>query len=160
MVTPNPLPQITQTIAKYQSQTDFWVIFFFWTEIFLKNVFIIIAFLCFYNYCQYGLICFKLFKLTTKKCFDKSKKLKQNKKKSFETLKDTSFSLPIWYQDGLTNQWKSKKLILQRKDMLLFLQMDPISSHDFLFRRFNLRGPPEFRLDMKQQKTQKERIPI
>ena len=35
--------------------------------------------------------------------------------KHFETLKDTSFPLPIWYQDGLTNQWKSRKLILQGK---------------------------------------------
>ena len=44
--------------------------------------------------------------------------------------------------------------------MLLFLQMDPMSSYDFLLRRFNLRGPPAFRLEMKQQKTQEERIPI
>ena len=33
--------------------------------------------------------------------------------KHFETLKETSLPLPIWYQDGLTNQWKSRKLILQ-----------------------------------------------
>ena len=36
--------------------------------------------------------------------------------KHFETLKDTSLPLPIWYQDGLTNQWKSRKLILQGKE--------------------------------------------
>ena len=35
--------------------------------------------------------------------------------KHFETLKDTSLLLPIWYQDRLTNQWKAKKLILQGK---------------------------------------------
>ena len=35
--------------------------------------------------------------------------------KHFETLKDTSLPLPIWFQDGLTNQWKSRKLILQGK---------------------------------------------
>ena len=35
--------------------------------------------------------------------------------KHFKTLKDTSLPLPIWYQDGLTNQWKSRKLILQGK---------------------------------------------
>ena len=35
--------------------------------------------------------------------------------KHFETLKDTSLPLHIWYQDGLTNPWKSKKLILQGK---------------------------------------------
>ena len=33
----------------------------------------------------------------------------------FEELKDTSLPLPIWYQDGLTKQWKSGKLILQGK---------------------------------------------
>ena len=31
--------------------------------------------------------------------------------KHFEALEDTSLPLPIWYQDGLTNQWKSRKLI-------------------------------------------------
>ena len=44
--------------------------------------------------------------------------------------------------------------------MLLFLQMDPTNSYDFLFRRFNLRGPPTFKLETKQQKPQKEEIPI
>ena len=44
--------------------------------------------------------------------------------------------------------------------MLLFLQMDPRSSHGFLFRRFDLRGPPTFKLEMKQQKPQEEEIPI
>ena len=35
-------------------------------------------------------------------------------KRHFEELKDTS-PLPIWYQDGLTKQWKFGKLILQAK---------------------------------------------
>ena len=35
--------------------------------------------------------------------------------KHFEVLKDTSLPLPIWYQDRLTKQWKSGKLILQGK---------------------------------------------
>ena len=35
--------------------------------------------------------------------------------KHLETLKDLSLPLPIWCQDRLTNQWKSKKLILQGK---------------------------------------------
>ena len=35
--------------------------------------------------------------------------------KHFQVLKHTSLPLPIWYQDGLTKQWKSGKLILQRK---------------------------------------------
>ena len=33
--------------------------------------------------------------------------------KHFEELKDISLPLPICYQDGLNNQWKSRKLILQ-----------------------------------------------
>ena len=44
--------------------------------------------------------------------------------------------------------------------MLLFLQMDPTNSYDFLFRRFNLKGPPTFRLETIQQKPQEEGIPI
>ena len=44
--------------------------------------------------------------------------------------------------------------------MLLFLQMDPTNSHGFLFRRFDLRGPPTFKLETKQQKPQEEEIPI
>ena len=35
--------------------------------------------------------------------------------------------------------------------MLLFLQMDPMNSHGFLFGRFDLRGPPTFKLEMKQE---------
>ena len=42
--------------------------------------------------------------------------------------------------------------------MLLFLHMDPTNSHGFLFRRFDLRGPPTFKLEMKQQKPQEEDI--
>ena len=80
--------------------------------------------------------------------------------KHFEALKVTSFPLPIWYQDGLTNQWTSRKLILQGRGMLVFLQMDPTNSHGFLFRRFNLMGPPTFKLEMKQQKPQEEEIPV
>ena len=50
----------------------------------------------------------KIFKLATRGYFDKAEK-------HFEALKDTSLPLPIWYQDGLTKQWKSGKLILQGK---------------------------------------------
>ena len=38
--------------------------------------------------------------------------------------------------------------------------MDPTNSHGFLFGRFNLRGPPAFKLETKQQKPQEEEIPI
>ena len=44
--------------------------------------------------------------------------------------------------------------------MLLFLQMDSTNLHGFLFKRFDLRGPPIFKLEMKQQKPQEEEIPI
>ena len=44
--------------------------------------------------------------------------------------------------------------------MLLFLQMDPMNSHGFLFGIFNLRGPPTFKLETKQQKPQEEEIPV
>ena len=44
--------------------------------------------------------------------------------------------------------------------MLLFLQMDPMNSHGFLFGRFDLGRPPTFKLEMKQQKPQEEEIPI
>ena len=44
--------------------------------------------------------------------------------------------------------------------MLVFLQMDPTNSHGFLFGRFDLRGPPTFKLEMKQQKPQEEEIPV
>ena len=50
----------------------------------------------------------KNFKLATTGYFDKAEK-------HFEALKDTSHPLPIWYQDRLTKQWKSGKLILQEK---------------------------------------------
>ena len=35
--------------------------------------------------------------------------------KHFNELKDASLPLAIWYQDGLTKQWKSGKLIIQEK---------------------------------------------
>ena len=47
-----------------------------------------------------------------------------------------------------------------KRGMVLFLQMDPVNSHGFLFRRFDLRGPPTFKLEMKKQKPQKEKIPV
>ena len=59
----------------------------------------------------------------------------------FEELKDTSLPLPIWYQDGFNKQWKSGKLILQQRDMLVFPRMDPTNSHGFLLGEFNPRGP-------------------
>ena len=44
--------------------------------------------------------------------------------------------------------------------MLVFLQIDPMNLLGFLFRRSNPRGPPEFKIEMKQQNTQEKEIPI
>ena len=44
--------------------------------------------------------------------------------------------------------------------MLVFLQVDPTDSRGFLFGRFDLRGPPVFKLETKQQKPQEEEIPV
>ena len=44
--------------------------------------------------------------------------------------------------------------------MLVFPQMDPPNSHGFLFGRFDPRGPPAFKIEVKQQISQEEEIPI
>ena len=44
--------------------------------------------------------------------------------------------------------------------MLLFLQMDPMNSHGFLFGRFDPRGHLAFKMEMGQQKPQEEEIPV
>ena len=80
--------------------------------------------------------------------------------KYFETLKDTYLPLPIWYQDGLTNQWKSKKLILQGKG---YASISPDGSNKLTWlppQKIQLRGPQAFKLEAKQQKPQEEETPI
>ena len=44
--------------------------------------------------------------------------------------------------------------------MLVFPQMDPKSSHGFLFGRSEAGGPPAFKIEKRQQKPQEEEIPI
>ena len=44
--------------------------------------------------------------------------------------------------------------------MLVFPQMDPTNSRSFLRGKFNPRGPPAFKMEMKQQEPQEEEIPI
>ena len=44
--------------------------------------------------------------------------------------------------------------------MLVFPQVDPTNSHGFLFRRFDPRGPPAFKMETGQQGPQEEEIPI
>ena len=80
--------------------------------------------------------------------------------KHFEALKDTSLPLPIWYQDGLTNQWESKKLILQGKG---YACVSPDRSNELTWlplQKIQPKGAPAFKLETKQQKPQEEEIPI
>ena len=62
--------------------------------------------------------------------------------KHFKTLKDTSLPLPLWYQDGLTNQWKSRKLILQGKG---YASISPDGSNELTWlplRKIRPKGAP------------------
>ena len=62
-------------------------------------------------------------------------------KRHFEELKDTS-PLPIWYQDRLTKQWKSGKLILQGKG---FASIPPDGSNELTWlplRKISPKGAP------------------
>ena len=79
--------------------------------------------------------------------------------KHFETLKDTSLPLPIWYQDGLTKQWKSEKLILQRKR---YAYISPDGSNEvswLLLQKICPQGTTSIQ-DRKRQNPQKEEVPI
>ena len=78
--------------------------------------------------------------------------------KHFETLKDTCLPLPIWYQDGLTKQWKSGKYYRER-DMLIFFQMDPTKSVSSFFKRSAPRELPAFKIERKRQNPRKEEVP-
>ena len=77
----------------------------------------------------------------------------------FEELKDTSLPLPIWYQDRLTKQWKSGKLILQGKGYAC-ISPDSMNSHGFIFGRFDPRGAPALKMETGQQGPQEEEILI
>ena len=79
--------------------------------------------------------------------------------KHFETLKDTSLPLPIWCQDGLTKQWKSEKLILQRKR---YAYISPDGSNKvswLLLQKICPQGTTGIQ-DRKRQNPQKEEVPI
>ena len=78
----------------------------------------------------------------------------------FEKLKDTPLLLPICYQDGLTKQCKSEKLILQGKGCSYISPDDPMNSHGFLLGRFDPRGPLAFKMETGQQRPQEEEIPV
>ena len=73
--------------------------------------------------------------------------------KHFEELKDTSLSLPIWYQDGLTKQWKSGKLILQGKG---YACISPNGSNELTWLRLpkiRLKGAPSLQNREETTKT-------
>ena len=75
-------------------------------------------------------------------------------------LKDTSLPLPICYQDGLNNQWKSRKLILQGRGYAC-LSLDGSNELTWLLLwKIQPKGAPAFKLETKQQKPQEEEIPI
>ena len=78
---------------------------------------------------------FKFFKLAARGYFDKAEK-------HFEALKDTSLPLPIWYQDGLTKQWKSGKLILQGKGYACISPDRPNEISWLPLRKIRPRGDP------------------
>ena len=78
---------------------------FFWTEIFPRTVFIIIISFLPITVVNTALFVLNFLNVPQGDILTKAEK-------HLETLKDTSLPLPMWYQDGLTNQWKSKKLIL------------------------------------------------
>ena len=73
--------------------------------------------------------------------------------KHFETLKDTSLPLHIWYQDGLTNPWKSKKLILQGKG---YASISPDGSNELIWlplQKIQPKGDPNIQTKDKTTKT-------
>ena len=73
--------------------------------------------------------------------------------KHFETLKDTSLPLPIWHQDGLTNQWKSRKLILQGKG---YASISPDGSNELTWlplRKIRPKGAPNIQTRDETTKT-------
>ena len=80
--------------------------------------------------------------------------------KHFEELKDTSLPLPIWYQDGLTKQWKSGKLILQGKG---YSSISPDGSNvlnQLPLRQICPRGASSVQDKDEKTKPQEENIPI
>ena len=73
--------------------------------------------------------------------------------KHFETLKDTSLTLTIWYQDELTNQWKSKKLILQGKG---YTSNSPDGSNELIWlplQKIQTKGDPNIQTIDETAKT-------
>ena len=96
---------------------------------------------------------FKIFKLDTRGYFDKAQK-------HFEALKDTSLSLPIWYQDRLT-KWKSGKLILQGKGYAWISPDGPNKISWLPLQKIHPKGePPAFKIEKKRRNPQEEEFPV
>ena len=72
-------------------------------------------------------------------------------------MNGTSLPLPILDQDGFNKQWKSGKLILQGKG---YACISPGGSNKLFPQNIRPRGPPTFKMEMKQQEPQEEEIPI
>ena len=80
--------------------------------------------------------------------------------KQFEELKATSLSLPISYQDGLTKEWKSGKLILQGKG---YSCISPDGSNELNrlpHRKICPRGASSVQNKDEKTKPQEENIPV
>ena len=75
-------------------------------------------------------------------------------------MKDTSLPLPIWYQDELTKQWKSGKLILQGKG---YACISPDGSNELTWlplEKIRPKGAPGLQNRDETTKPQEEEIPI
>ena len=94
----------------------------------------------------------KIFKLATRGYFDKAEK-------HFEALKDTSLPLPIWYQDGLTKQWKSGKLILQGKRYAYIFPDRSNKVSWLLLQKIHPQRTTNIQ-DRKKQNPQEEEVPV
>ena len=80
--------------------------------------------------------------------------------KHFKELKDTSLPLPIWYQDGLTKQWKSGKLILQVKE---YACISPDVSNELSWLplwKIRPRGVSSVQNKDQKRKPREENIPV
>ena len=81
-------------------------------------------------------------------------------RKTFQGIKGYLSPLPIWYQDGLTKQWKSGKLILQVKG---YACISPDGSNELSWlppRKISPRGVSSVQNKDQKRKPQEENIPV
>ena len=82
----------------------------------------------------------------------------------FEESQDASLPLPIWYQNRLTKQWKSRKLIIQRKG---YTCISPDGSYWVswlplwkIHPPHPRREPPAFKIERKRRNPREEEVPV